>query len=131
MMKIEYLNNTNPDDPKESILRIFDFDSSEARQFKDVLSQLANDSVFEVDMNSLPFVESVGGCRLTLKAGSRDKGVQMSSRNTFECILTRTTWSNVKYLVEPFCEGDIRGYFQWLYDLSGDIELLLSPDGGW
>jgi hypothetical protein len=129
-MKIEYLTNTNPDHPKESILRIFDFDSTQACQFRDILAKLATGSASEIDISDLPFVTSIDGCRLILKAGMRDKGLNHVSSTTFECTLTRLTWENAEGLVEPFCEGNLSGY-QWLYDLDNDIEFLFSPSGDW
>ena len=130
-MKIEYLPKVNPDHPNDGILRIFDFNSSEACQFRDMLAKLADSSSSETDVNSLPFVTSIASCRLGLKVGSKDKGLISLPNNAFECILTRDTWENVQGLVEPFCdENDAVGY-QWLYDLDTDIELLFSPDGDW
>ena len=130
-MKIEHLTNTNPAHPKDSILRIFDFTSSEACQFRDILSKLADGSISEFDLSGLPFVTSIGGCRLTLKVGSRDKGVIRFSDTAFECILTKLTWENAEAFVEPFCDTkDFSGY-QWLYNLDTDIELLFSQGGDW
>jgi hypothetical protein len=130
-MKIEYLTNTNPDHPKDSILRIFDFTSSEACQFRDILSKLADGSISKIDLSDLPFVVPIAGCRLTLKVGSRDKGVIRLSNTAFECILTKLTWENAEGLVEPFCDTrEVSGY-QWLYNLDTDIELLFSQNGDW
>ena len=129
-MKIEHLTNTNPVHPKDSILRIFDFDSHEAYQFRDVLAKLANGAISETDLSDLQFVTSIDGRRLILKVGARDKGVIQVSGTVFECILTRHTWENAEGLVEPFCEGNLSGY-QWLYDLDTDIQFLFSPSGDW
>ncbi len=129
-MKIEHLTNTDPVHPKDSILRIFDFDSPEACQFRDVLSKLASAAISEIDLSDLPFVTSIGGCRLILKVGTRDKGTIRVSNSVFECILTRVTWENAEGLVEPFCEGNLSGY-QWLYNLNTNVELLFSPSGDW
>lgn len=129
-MKIEHLANIDPAHPKDGILRAFDFDSTEACQFKNILSKLANGLIAEIDLSSLPFVTSVGGCHLFLKVGSRDKGTIRVSNTVFECILTRDTWVNAEGLVEPFCEGNLSGY-QWLYDLNTDIDFLFPPSGDW
>jgi hypothetical protein len=130
-VKIEHLTNTNPSHPKDSILRIFDFTSSEACQFRDILSKLADGSCTEIVLNSFPFVMSVADCRLVLKVGPKDKGVISHSVNDFECILTRDGWGDAQDFVEPFCDiKDVPGY-QWLYNLSTNIELLFSKDGDW
>jgi hypothetical protein len=130
-MKIEYLTNTNPAHPKDSILRIFDFTSSEACQFRDILSKLADGLCTEIVLNSFPFVTSVADCRLVLKVGQKDKGVISLSANNFECILTRDAWEDAQAFVEPFCDTrDVSGY-QWLYNLNTHIELLFSKNGDW
>ena len=130
-MKIEHLTNTNPAHPKDSILRIFDFTSSEACQFRDILSKLADGSCTEILLNSFTFVTSVADCSLVLKVGPKDKGVISLSTNEFECILKRDTWDDAQAFVEPFCDTkDVSGY-QWLYNLDTDIELLFSKDGDW
>jgi len=130
-MKIEYLTNTNPAHPKDSILRIFDFTSSEACQFRDILSKLADGSIPEINVSELPFVTPIAGCRLTLQVGSRDKGVIRASNSAFECILTKLTWENAEGLVEPFCDAREFSGYQWLYNLDTDIELLFSQNGDW
>lgn len=129
-MKIEYLTNIDSTNPKDSILRIFDFDSSEACQFRDILSKLADGSTTTIDLNSIPLFTPLDNCHLVLRVGSSDKGVIILSGNALECILTRDGWQDAEGLVEPFCEGNISGY-QWLYDLNTDIELLFSPSGDW
>lgn len=129
-MKIEHLTNTNPAHPTDSILRVFDFDASEACQFGEIMAKLARGSISQIDLCGLPFVTSIGGCRLGLKVDSTDKGIIRVSDTVFECILTRTGWENAKGLVEPFCEGNLSGY-QWLYRLNTDIDVLFSPSGEW
>jgi hypothetical protein len=129
-MKIEHLPNTDPEHPMDSILRVFDFDSSEACHFRNFLSGLANGSISEINLSGLPFVSAVGGCNLVLKVGTMDKGMIRISSGVFECILTRDTWQNAERLVEPFCTRNLRG-FQWLYNLNTDIQFLFSPNGKW
>lgn len=129
-MKIEYLANINPAHPKDSILRIYDFDSIEACQFRDIISMLAHGSVSRIDLNDIPFVTTVADCHLVLKVGSSDKGVIILSENSYDCILTSDSWEDAEGLVAPFCEGNLSGY-QWLYNLNTDIELLFSPSGNW
>jgi hypothetical protein len=129
-MKIEHLPNTDPEHPKDSIIRAFDFDSSEACHFRNILSSLANGSISEINLSGLPFVSAVGGCNLVLKVGTTDKGTIQVSNDVFECTLTSDTWQNAEGLVEPFCKGNLKGY-QWLYNLNTDIQFLFSPNGKW
>jgi hypothetical protein len=130
-MKVEYLNNTDPVHPKDSIIRIFDFDSHEACLFRNTVSELADGSAATVDLGSLPFVESVGRLRLFLRVGEKDEGVIPFPRDTYECILTKEAWEDVQSLVEPFCRSIGQSTYQWLYNLDTDIELLFSPSGHW
>ena len=129
-MKIEHLTNTNSAHPKDSILRIFDFDLSEACRFRDMLSRLADGSATTIDLDRISFVEAIADCHLVLKVGTKSKGVIILSKSTFECILTRDAWEDAKDLIEPFCEGNLSGY-QWLYNLNTNVELLFSPSGDW
>jgi hypothetical protein len=129
-MKIEYLTDTDPTHPNESILRIFDFDSTQACQFRDIVAKLADGSASEIDISDLPFVTPIAGCHLIFKVGTRDNAVVHVLNNRFECVLTRLTWDNAESLVEPFCDENLSDY-QWLYDLGSDIELLFSPRGEW
>jgi hypothetical protein len=130
-MKIDYITDVDPAHPKDSILRIFDFDRSEAYHFREILSKLADGLITETDLTGLAFVTPVGGCRLILKAGSKDRGIVPLPGNIFECILTKISWQNAEGLVAPFCdEGGESGY-QWLYDLHNDIDLLFSRNGDW
>jgi hypothetical protein len=129
-MKIEYLTQTNPAHPKDSILRILDFDSSEACQFRAILSKLADGSITKTDLSGIPFIAAIADCHLVLNVGLSDKGIIVHSENTFECILTKNSWEDAVGLVEPFCEGNLSGY-QWLYNLNTNIDFLFSPSGDW
>jgi hypothetical protein len=130
-MRLEYLDNIDLARPNEGIIRIFDFDSSEACLFRDTVSTLSNGSASTVDLGAFPFVKSVRSCRLLLKVGAKDQGAILLSGNTYECVLTREAWEDVRSLVEPFCRSDDQSKYQWLYDLNTGIELLFSPSGSW
>ena len=129
-MKIEHLTNTDSDHPKSNMIRAFDFDSWEACRFRDILSGLANGAISEIDLTGLPFVTTIGGCRLILKVGKGDMGTIQLSKTVFECVLTKVSWETAEDRVAPFCDGDLSGY-QWLYKLNTNIEFLFSPSGEW
>lgn len=129
-MNIEHITNTNPANSNDSILRLCDFDASEACQFRDILAGLANGSVSRVELKSFSFVHVSADCDLILTVGQKNKGVVILSDNVFECVLTKEKWKDAECLVQPFCEGNMTGY-QWLYDLNTDVELLFSPSGRW
>jgi hypothetical protein len=126
-VKLEYLPGGSPDCP---LLRLYDFDATQAEQLRAVFAALAAGSLDSVALHDLPGVEAVGGCRLLLRAGRRDAGIVPTGEPMgFECVLTRATWDNVEGLAEPFTAGP-RGY-QWLVATAYSMPLLLSSDGLW
>lgn len=124
-MKLEYLSEGSADCP---LIRIYDFNTSEARELHDVLIDLAKGKMIQVVLQDLPFIVSVQGCSLTLSANETNIGISLSSDLDFECQLTNESWMVVADLAAPFL-NDTNGY-QWL-DETGKISLLLSPSGRW
>jgi len=130
-MKIEFLKEYNSANPKESIFRIYDFNSGEIKKLVVIFSELANGKVSEIDLRNQTFINPVGDVNLVLQLGSIDKGIFKRSENVFVCSLSKAGWENAIDLVQPFAESeDINGY-QWLYDLNSDIDFLLSRNGKW
>ena len=125
-MRLEYLASGSPDCP---LIRLYDFQPSEAAELLAAIKTLASTAVQRVDVDRLPFVKAAGGCRLVFTRQQRDRAiVSRPSRNEFECGFTAATWDNVAGLVEPFAKGD-RG-FQWLAGVPGDAALLISASSG-
>jgi hypothetical protein len=127
-MKLEHLPDGSPDCP---LIRLYDFDPSEASTLRTSVAHLGSGSSDSVAVHDLPFVTSVDGCQLVLVVAGRDQGVvKAGTPSQFVCVLTRASWKSVVELMEPFCgPEDSKGY-QWL-DETSDISLLLSPDGLW
>jgi hypothetical protein len=126
-MKLDYLADGSPDCP---LIRLYDFTPAEAEQLRNALADLAAGNAGRVDVHRLPFVESVGGCRLTLVTQAWDGAVvRRGGPAEFECGFRPGTWDNVTGLVEPFAMG-ADGY-QWLAGTPGEAEILLSADGRW
>jgi hypothetical protein len=126
-MKIEYLPDASADCP---LVRFYNFVPSEVAELRAICRKLYDGSLDEYSIDSIPGLETVGGCRITLKAGSRDRGlVPTSPPAMFEWILTRGTWDNVDGLLEPFEIPGVKG-FQWL-DSSTETSVLISRDGIW
>jgi hypothetical protein len=119
-------------DDGRPLVRIWGFAPAEARLLHEAVTGLAGGQAESVEVHSLPGVEPVDSCRLTLKVGEEDRGVyDLIGENSFECLLRRHKWEQVADLIRPFCEeAGPRGYYQWLDD-AGDISLLLSEDGEW
>ena len=126
-MTLDYLANGSPDCP---LLRLYAFTPAEARQLRDAVTTLATGTAKRVEVHRLPFVEAIGGCRLTLVVQRWDGAVvRRGEPAEFECGFTAGTWENVEYLIEPF-EQEANG-FQWLAGVPGEAQLLLSVSGGW
>ena len=130
-MKIDFLKEYDSTNPKDSIFRIYDFNSEEVNKLLVIFSELVEGKVQESDLKDYSFIRSVGGINLVLKLGSNDIGVFQISELDFVCTLSKAGWENAIDLALPFSESEgINGY-QWLYDLNTDIELLLSSNGKW
>jgi hypothetical protein len=126
-MKLDYLPDGSPDCP---LVRLYDFTPAEAGQLQRVLADLAAGRTSRIDVHCLPFVETVGGCRLVLVAQASDGAVYHRAWPTeFECGFLPDTWDNLAGLIEPFVAGS--SGFQWLARTPGEVDLLLSADGRW
>lgn len=127
-MKLDYLPDGAEDCP---LVRIWGFVPAEARFLHEAVTRMAGGQAESVEVHSLPGVEPINGCRLTLKVGQEDRGLNaLSDEISFECLLRRHKWEHVADLIRPFRDEARPGYFQWL-DESGDISLLLSVNGQW
>ena len=125
-MKMEFLPDGSPDCP---LIRLFEFTSDEARQLQGAVLALSL-GASPVAVHELPFVESVGNCRLTLQVEQWDQGVTRASEvREFVCRMTCGTWDDVAALMEPFVNKSV-GY-QWLSGTPGEANLLLSRTGEW
>jgi hypothetical protein len=124
-MKIEHLPNGSSDCP---LIRLYDFDTSEAKQFQDVVVDLAEGKTSSVALEELQFIESVKNCSLAFVVGETDEGVVQLGNMEFQCSLTSAGWKQVANLVDSFL-SNLSG-FQWLVEPS-PIELLLSSNGSW
>jgi hypothetical protein len=122
-MKLESL-------PEGPLVRLFAFTPDEAGRLHECLVALSTGEADRVAVHELPYVEAVGGSRLTLRVNPWDQAmVRGASAVEFECGFTRGTWDNVAFLIEPFA-GEASGY-QWLARGPGEADLLISVDGDW
>jgi hypothetical protein len=126
-MKLEYLSAGSRDCP---LLRLYDFTAAEANQLHKAIAALASGASERIELDRLPFVEPLGGCRLTLACRSSDQAVRREGGSTdFECGFTLGTWGQVADLIEPFAACTTG--FQWLAGSPGEASLLLSARGVW
>ncbi|MBI5687441.1 MAG: hypothetical protein HZC54_20400 [Verrucomicrobia bacterium] len=125
-MKLDYLKDGSDDCP---LIRLYEFSSVEIQRLRQSFERLANGTAKHVALDEATPVESVDGTRLTFIRDERDRGVVLSSPQSFDMILSPEGWQRCVGLLDPFCETS-RGY-QWLCDDVGQIPLLLSSDGAW
>lgn len=125
-MKLEYLPNGSPDCP---LIRLFEFDQSEAQRLRQLVKSLVAGDRQDVALQDEEWVKPVGECCLNLRRGNRNQGVRQEQALKFECVLSPDGWSNVERLLEPFCESNTSG-FQWLTH-DGRVALLISQSGQW
>jgi hypothetical protein len=117
----------------EKLVRLYDFDHREAIKFRQALQETIVDKQSPLDVTLLPFVDAIN-CKLIFAISDEDKGVETEDGFLLICGLTIKAYKNMIYLLEPFCEVNDRGGYQWLYepyDVESDIDLLLSPGGTW
>jgi len=124
-MKVEFIPDGSSDCP---LIRIYDFVPIEVAPLRAVCRELYEGTLDEFPFASLPNCEFVDGCRVTLKAGTWDRGmVLIAPPASFDWILTRGTWDNIEGLLEPF-EAEAPSGFQWL-DPSTGVSVLISRYG--
>jgi hypothetical protein len=127
-MKLEFLAAGSADCP---LIRLYDFTPEQAKLLHARVLSLATQATEQIALHDLAFVESIGGCQLTLIARSRDQGVvQVGGAATFEWGSTAALWDNVAWLIEPFTMRASSG-FQWLICAQREMSVLLSPTGQW
>ena len=129
-MKLEYLRETDPEDPRRSIVRLYDFKPSEVLKLIEVLRRLSKRRNPPVRLDQMSFIEPIGGCCLLLKCGDSDRGISDLGNNYLECELREESWETAAQRAELLVAAEA-GAFNWLYDVDAPTEFLLSLDGGW
>jgi hypothetical protein len=124
-MKLEFLDEVN--EYRDQVIRLYNFDKSEAIRFRDAIQQTIIDSNKSLDLNSLDFIERIN-CKLILHLADEDQGIFSIDDKTFFCDLTLDGYKNMVRLLEPFCIKDTKS-FTMLYDLDTEIDFLFSPYG--
>lgn len=122
-MKVDCLETGSGDCP---LVRLYGFDSDDARRLHEAFTALADGSVYFVGSE---WVESVAGCQITFSRAVQDLGIVEKGPRQFDLILSREGWGQVADFVAPFCDGAV-GY-QWLTPQTRGIQLLFSKDGSW
>ncbi len=126
-MELDFIDNVN--EFGESVVRLYNFDKSEAIQLRDLIIQTIILKKQRLDLSSLEFIEP-RNCNLIFGLFKTDEGILSSDNQTFYCALTLEGYMNMLKLIEPFCHKNTKGH-QYLYDIDNPIDFLFSPAGTW
>jgi hypothetical protein len=125
-MKLDYINNIN--EYGDKIVRLYNFDVTEARAFSKSISKHIIEDKVEFNLESASYIQSQN-CQLSLSLSDEDKGIICLKPGAFICNLTLTTYHKMLLLIEPFCLREMKSY-QFLYaDIDNPIDFLFSPSG--
>ena len=124
-MQLQYINKVNAFG--ENIMRLYDFDSTEARKFQELLKQDLIQEKKALDLNIVEFIRPQN-CSLVLRIADEDIGIHTENNFFFFCDLTIQTYQEIVALIEPFCQKNRKSY-QWLYDIDILTGFLFSPAG--
>jgi hypothetical protein len=126
-MKIEFLAEGSKNCP---LIRLYEFDQGAALRLKELVSALAARTATSTSLHKQPWIEAIDDCKLELRLAIRDQGVIQVGPLRFEFVLSSEGWTDVDFLLDPFCDGKPSSGFQWLSD-RGKISLLISSNGKW
>jgi hypothetical protein len=123
-MKLEYIPETNTG----KVLLLYGNEPNIAKEVMKAFYDLAEENVESISIHEIPGIETVENCKLTVKGGSYNQGIQQISENNFECILKPVWLDNIAGLIEPFTK-ETSG-FQYL-DENGKVMLIISTERSW
>ena len=127
IMKLEFIENIN--DYGDNIVRLYDFDKSQAIKFHQLIQNEIINKNGQFDLSTCDFITPIN-CNLILRISENNKGIFSEDRKVFYCEMSSDGYNQMVDLIEPFCNDTFSGY-QWLYDLGTPIEFLFSPSGDW
>ncbi|MCL7752201.1 hypothetical protein [Polaribacter sp. Z022] len=122
-MEIDYLENI--DGHEQNIVRLYNFNKTEAILFRDLLIDTVIIKKQKLNLAEVDFI-TPRNCNLIFGLFKTDEGILTKDNETFFCVLTLEGFTNMIKLIEPFCKKESRG-FQYLYDIDNPIDLLFCP----
>jgi len=126
-MKLDYIDNIN--EYGDNIVRLYEFDSSQADKFQQMIKQVIIKNKNTLDLATVDFIEA-RNCNLILRISDEELGITTSDDKNFFCDMTLKGYDQMVVLLEPFCKKQTKG-FQWLYDIDSSTDFLFSPAGTW
>ncbi len=126
-MELDYNENIN--EFGENVVRLYNFNKSEALKFRALIQEVVINQKQKLDLSTIDFIEP-RNCNLILGAFRVDEGILTEDNKTFYCVLTLKSYENMLSLLEPFCKKETIGY-QYLYEIDNPTDFLFSPAGTW
>ncbi len=126
-MELDFIENIN--DFGESVVRLYNFNKSEAIKFRNLIIKTILKNKKKLDLSIIDYIEP-RNCNLILGLSPTDEGIISADNKTFYCILTVEGYLSMVKLLGPFCEKETKGY-AYLYDVDTPIDFLFSPAGTW
>jgi hypothetical protein len=126
-MELDYIENIN--EFGENIVRLYNFDKSEAKQFSELIKDTIINRKHKLDLSQVEFIQR-RNCNLILGLFTTDEGILSKDNKTFYCVLTMESYKNILKLLEPFCKKETKAH-QFLYDIDNPTDFLFSPAGTW
>lgn len=124
-MKLDYISNYNA--YGENILRLYNFDMSQAIMFRDLIQDVIVNRNQRLDLSKVDFVEE-SEYNLILGVFKTDEGILSDDNKNFVCALTLDGFINMLKLLEPFCNKETKGH-QYLYEIDNPTDFLFAPAG--
>lgn len=124
-MEVDFIDNIN--EYGENVVRLFNFDKSEAIKFRDLIKDTIIEKKQKLVLSQVDFIK-IHNCNLILGLFKTDEGIFSVDHKTFYCALTLEGYHNMLNLIQPFCEKESKGY-QYLYDIDNPTDFLFAPAG--
>lgn len=126
-MELDFIDNIN--DFGENIVRLYNFDKSQAIKFRELIKDTILTKKKKLDLSKIDFIEC-RNCNLILGLFKTDEGIFTQDKKAFYCALTIENYEAMLKLLQPFCEKETKGH-QYLYDIDNPTDFLFSPAGTW
>ena len=126
-MELDYIENIN--EFGENVVRLYNFDKSQAIKFRDLIKDIIVNRKQKLDLSQVDFIEK-RNCNLILGLFKTNEGIFSKDNKTFYCALTLESYNTMLKLLESFCEKETKGH-QYLYDIDNPTDFLFSPAGTW
>jgi hypothetical protein len=126
-MELDFIDNVNEFD--ENVVRLYNFDKSQAIQFRDLIESVIITQKQKLYLSEVDFIEP-RNCKLIMGLFKENEGIFTLDNETFFCALTLDGYKEMLKLLEPFCKKETKGH-SYLYELDNPTDFLFSPAGTW